>query len=103
MIVLVCSALVTPPDPGTMVLMAVPLWLLFEISIMAVKFIGSKDDSEKSSEEEPEPEPKEEFEGAEQQEEGAFLEDGDPEPEISSSEGPEALETEEPPKIETEE
>ena|GEM_PF-2052755 len=40
-IVLVVSALVTPPDPWTMALMSVPLWLLFELSIMAVRVIGA--------------------------------------------------------------
>jgi sec-independent protein translocase protein TatC len=45
-IIAVVAALVTPPDPFSMIVMAVPMYLLYEISIWLVAMIRAKRDSE---------------------------------------------------------
>ena len=111
-IVLIVSALITPPDPGTMALMAVPLWLLFEISIMAVRFIGSKSETEidSDSEESSEPETEEfeeSYEGAPEEDDGSSYDYEGPEEDVPTiedrEEETESPEIEEPPRKETEE
>ena len=39
----ICSAALTPPDVVTQLMMALPLMLLYEISIIGAKFFGKKD------------------------------------------------------------
>ena len=38
----VISAVLAPPDPGSMVMLAVPLMALYELSIIAAKFVEPK-------------------------------------------------------------
>jgi sec-independent protein translocase protein TatC len=38
----VIAALLAPPDPGSMIMLAVPLILLYEVSIIAAKFVEPK-------------------------------------------------------------
>ena len=40
--ILISAAIITPPDVFTQVLLAAPLYFLYEISIMVVKFTGKK-------------------------------------------------------------
>ena len=40
--IMIISAIVTPPDPGTMILLAVPLMLLFEGSLLLMRFQEKK-------------------------------------------------------------
>jgi sec-independent protein translocase protein TatC len=39
-VILVVAAVVTPPDPFTMLLVAVPLYLLFEVSLLLLRAVG---------------------------------------------------------------
>ena len=52
--IFVVAAVLTPPDVVSQVLMAVPLILLYEISIYVAKIFGKKSDAKKSEEEEKE-------------------------------------------------
>ena len=36
--IFVIAAIVTPPDPGSQIVLAVPLWLLFEASLLLMRF-----------------------------------------------------------------
>jgi len=38
-IIFILSAVITPPDMFTLFKMAIPLWILYEISILGVKII----------------------------------------------------------------
>ena len=38
-IIFILSAVITPPDVFTLFKMAIPLWILYEISILGVKII----------------------------------------------------------------
>ena len=38
-IIFILSAVITPPDMFTLLIMAVPLWLLYELSILGVKIM----------------------------------------------------------------
>jgi len=40
----VCSAILTPPDVVTQLMMAFPLMLLYEISIIGAKIFGKKEE-----------------------------------------------------------
>jgi len=42
-IIFAAAALLTPPDPITQIGLAVPLLILYELSIFSVKFIENKD------------------------------------------------------------
>lgn len=44
-IVLIVSAIITPSDPWTMIVAAIPLWLLYELSILIVKLTYKEDKS----------------------------------------------------------
>lgn len=48
------SAILTPPDVVSQILMAIPLVLLYEISILATKFFGKKEEEEEEEEEQEE-------------------------------------------------
>ncbi|MBT4485113.1 MAG: twin-arginine translocase subunit TatC [Candidatus Latescibacteria bacterium] len=39
-VIFIIGAFLTPPDPGTMIMMALPLMLLYEISILIARFAG---------------------------------------------------------------
>ena len=52
--IFVVAAFLTPPDVVSQVLMAVPLILLYEISIYVAKIFGKKSDVKKPEEEEEE-------------------------------------------------
>lgn len=39
----ILSAIITPPDPVSMTLVAVPLWGLYELSVVIAKFFGKKE------------------------------------------------------------
>ncbi len=39
----ILSAVITPPDPVSMTLVAVPLWGLYELSVVIAKFFGKKE------------------------------------------------------------
>ncbi len=41
-ICMVVSAIMTPPDPGSMMMMMVPLYFMYECSILILRFIGRK-------------------------------------------------------------
>ena len=41
-IILIIGAIITPPDPLTQLLLAVPLYLLYEISIIVVRLTGKR-------------------------------------------------------------
>ncbi|MCD6249361.1 MAG: twin-arginine translocase subunit TatC [candidate division Zixibacteria bacterium] len=41
-IILIVGAIITPPDPLTQILLAVPLYLLYEISIIVVRLTGKR-------------------------------------------------------------
>ena len=45
-IIFVLAAILTPPDPITQVGLAIPLLLLYELSIFTVKFIEKKNEKE---------------------------------------------------------
>ena len=47
------AAILTPPDVITQVMMALPLMVLYEISIVGAKIFGKKDQAEKESDESP--------------------------------------------------
>jgi len=49
--------LLTPPDVISQVLLALPMWVLFEAGLVASRFFIKKRDDEETAEEEPEPEP----------------------------------------------
>jgi len=53
----VIGMLLTPPDVISQVLLALPMWVLFEAGLVASRFFIKKRDDEESAEEEPEPEP----------------------------------------------
>ena len=36
--IFIIAAIVTPPDPGSQIVLAVPLWLLFEASLLLMRF-----------------------------------------------------------------
>jgi sec-independent protein translocase protein TatC len=38
-IIFILSAVITPPDIFTLLYMAIPLWILYELSILGVKII----------------------------------------------------------------
>ena len=38
-IIFILSAIITPPDIFTLLKMAVPLWILYELSILGAKFM----------------------------------------------------------------
>ncbi len=42
MIIFAAAALLTPPDPITQIGLAIPLLILYELSIFSVKFIEKK-------------------------------------------------------------
>ncbi len=46
-IIFTVAAILTPPDPITQIGLAIPLLLLYELSIITVKFTEKKDDNEK--------------------------------------------------------
>ena len=39
LIIFILSAVLTPPDILTLIIMAVPLWILYELSILGAKFM----------------------------------------------------------------
>jgi sec-independent protein translocase protein TatC len=39
LIIFILSAVITPPDIFTLLKMAVPLWILYELSILGAKFM----------------------------------------------------------------
>lgn len=41
-IIFILSAIITPPDMFTLLKMAVPLWILYELSILGAKAIEGK-------------------------------------------------------------
>ena len=41
-IIFVAGAILTPPDPMSQIMMAIPLWMLYEISIIVARFAGKK-------------------------------------------------------------
>ena len=41
--ILIVAAILTPPDVFTQVMLAVPLMLLFEITVLLVRYTGKKD------------------------------------------------------------
>lgn len=41
-IIFILSAIITPPDLFTLLKMAVPLWILYELSIWGAKFVGRR-------------------------------------------------------------
>ena len=45
-IIFAAAALLTPPDPITQIGLAIPLLLLYELSIISVKFIEKKNKEE---------------------------------------------------------
>ena len=53
----VIGMLLTPPDVISQVLLALPMWVLFEAGLVASRFFIKKRDDEETAEEEPEPEP----------------------------------------------
>lgn len=59
LIFFIVAAVITPPDVITQVMMALPLMLLYEISIMGAKLFGKKSDSDKDVEDETDEEKKE--------------------------------------------
>jgi len=36
--IFIIAAIVTPPDPGSQIILAIPLWLLFEASLLLMRF-----------------------------------------------------------------
>jgi sec-independent protein translocase protein TatC len=36
-VIFIIAAIVTPPDPGSQIILAVPLWLLFEASLVLMR------------------------------------------------------------------
>jgi sec-independent protein translocase protein TatC len=36
--IFVIAAVVTPPDPGSQIILAIPLWLLFEAALVLMRF-----------------------------------------------------------------
>jgi sec-independent protein translocase protein TatC len=51
LIIFTVSAILTPPDVGTQIMMAVPLMVLYEISIVGAKIFGKKKISENDTDE----------------------------------------------------
>ncbi|WP_370184552.1 twin-arginine translocase subunit TatC [Alteriqipengyuania sp.] len=51
--VLAVAAIVTPPDPGSQLILAVPLYLLFEGSLLLMLFLERKDSKETTGSEDP--------------------------------------------------
>jgi sec-independent protein translocase protein TatC len=45
--IFIVAAILTPPDIVSQILLAVPMYLLYEISIIVVKFSGRKKKEEK--------------------------------------------------------
>jgi sec-independent protein translocase protein TatC len=45
-LILIISALLTPPDGLTMILMSGPLWILYEASILAARLLGQREERE---------------------------------------------------------
>ena len=50
-LVAVAAAILTPPDPLSMMFLAVPGWLLYELSIFSVQMIEKQRAKDKSAEE----------------------------------------------------
>lgn len=48
-LVVAVAAIVTPPDPGSQLILAVPLLLLFEGSLLIMRFVDSKEASDKDT------------------------------------------------------
>jgi sec-independent protein translocase protein TatC len=48
LLIFIVAAILTPPDVVSQILLAIPLYLLFEISILVVKFSGRKKKEEKN-------------------------------------------------------
>lgn len=46
-IMLIVSAIITPPDVFTQLLLAIPLYILYEVSIIVVRYTGAKDRQDK--------------------------------------------------------
>ena len=44
--ILVAGALLTPPDPISQVALALPLYLMYEMSIIIIRFIKKRSDNE---------------------------------------------------------
>ena len=44
--ILIFSAIITPPDPLSQILFTIPLAILYEISILVIKVIGTQDKNE---------------------------------------------------------
>lgn len=47
--IFVIAAIVTPPDPGSQIVLAVPLWLLFEASLLLMRFQEKSVEADKAA------------------------------------------------------
>lgn len=52
LIIMIVAAIITPPDLMTLILVAIPLYLLYEVSIRVVAWVGSTIDLDKGNDEE---------------------------------------------------
>jgi len=51
LLIFIVAAIVTPPDVVSQILLAIPLYLLYEVSILIVKFTGKKKKEEETEDE----------------------------------------------------
>jgi sec-independent protein translocase protein TatC len=49
--IFVVAAILTPPDPMSMLLMAIPMWLLYEVGVLAARLLNRKPPAEGTTEE----------------------------------------------------
>jgi len=40
--ILICAALLTPPDPLSQICLAVPMWLLYELGVLLVRLLAPR-------------------------------------------------------------
>ena len=67
LVIFVAAAILTPPDVVTQVMMALPLMLLYEISIVGARIFGRKKEADEVTETETQPDPAEEVQTEEEQ------------------------------------